>query len=460
MERTLWIVTVLTLVAAWFATGGWRRRAGSPGVFGLDWAPVLPGVLAFLVCLPRTEPFAPGLGLGWGFLLGGIAAWAASRALRAEKPELSTALLPLPAMVGVAFLLLREGLPQALVGIAGGWAGGLLWAAWAGGVAGALAPLAFAGVAVATAAQVGMLKGGSGGPVPKDLWPLLPVFASGAAVLVRSLLAKGPGLLAGWPGAGIAAVTAGVVLVGGRARAEASWDIVAVFCIGLLMWPLLRAVAKPASLRWTLGLAGLLLVVAEVVVADRAANYGVGLWALGVALGAVLFPARGGAGSLPAAAVLLAVLRTFVVPRVGGLSDTGLAEQVALAALLVGALLPNAIDGLASMGRNGVTGRLAAAALLTTVPVATVIMLGFGSVTAVLLGCVVGGLLGGANGMRRESAALAAVCAALTVVCAADLIDSVTDGKRSERLRVAGAMVVLPVLLTGVAVGRRKERRQ
>ncbi|MFY7952839.1 MAG: hypothetical protein ACOVT5_10050, partial [Armatimonadaceae bacterium] len=372
MERTLWIVTVLTLVVAWFATGGWRRRTEVAGNWVMDLVPLVPGTVAFLVCVPVAEPFASGLGLGWGFLLGSIAAVASFRSLRADKPVLAAALLPLPAVLGAAFLFLRDALPQALTGIAGGWAGGLLLASWAGAGLVGLGPVAVAGVAVATAAQVGVFKGGSGGPVPKDLWPLVPVLAAGSGVLVRAFLSRGSGLLSGWPGGLVSAGTALAVLIGARLRAESSWDLVAVTVAGLLLWALLGMLVRPGAPRWIYGLAGLLLVTAEVVVADRAANYGVGLWALGVALGAVLFPARGGAGSLPAAAVLLAVLRTFVVPRVGGLTDTGLAEQVALAALLVGALLPSAIDGLASMGRNGVTGRLAAAALLTTVPVATV----------------------------------------------------------------------------------------
>jgi hypothetical protein len=458
MERTLWIVVVVMGLAAWFAAGGWRRaKQGAGSGWGLEMAPLAPGAIGFVACLPASAPFAAGLALGWGFLLGSLAALAAWRGRGSERPDSGLALLPAIVATGLVFLLLRDGLPQALAGVAGGWAGGLLWAGWLSGAMAGLSPAAFAGVAVVTVAQVGVLKGGFGGPVPKDLWPLIPVGVAAAATVVRLLLARGGGVLASWPGALIAVATGVAVLVGGRARSESPWELVAVGVAGMAIWPLLRAMVGRGTSRWAMGLAGLLLVAAEVTVADQAANYGVGLWALGVSLASVFLPAAGGAGALPAAAVLLAVLRTFVVPRVSALTDTGLAEQVALAALLVASLLPSALEALVVGSGKRRVGVLAAAGLLMAVPVASVVLLGYGTLPAVLLGCVVAAVL--PAGRRREQTALAAVCVALVIVAVAGLIDRISDGKRSDRLRFAGAVLVLPIGLAAFASGVRREHR-
>jgi len=455
MEKTLWLVAVCFSMGAWLLSGAWRRPEGMSTSWQAVLAPMVPGLLGFLCCVPAQSPFAAGLGLGWGFLLGGAAAVLATRSLASNRPEAATALLPLVAAVALAFVGLRDGLEVALVAIAGGWAGGLLWSGWTYGFTPGVVPSGLAGVALATAAQVGVLRGAIGGPVPKDFWPLLPVMAVLAGILVRSILVRGGGVWAGGAGAGISALTAVVALAGGRMRVEAPWEMVAVFAGGVLLWLLVRLIVGAGSSRFSTGMAGLLIVAAEVMVADQAVNYGVGLWATGFALASLFFPSSGASTSLGAIPVLLSVLRTFVVPRAGILAGAGVAEQVALAALLIAALLPSVVDGLVSGAGDRRLGRLAAGCLIVAVPIVGIVLLGYGTMGAWVLGASVAAFAAGA-GQRREPVALAAACSVLAAVAISGVASKLAEHRRSDRVRTAVLVMVVPMALAAVSEGMRR----
>lgn len=133
MDRTLLLGCMFLSVLGWVFTAALSRKTraetGIPPLL-LICATALP-VLIFVLTLPVGRPFAPGQGLGRGFLLGSFGALLASMSAPLVSTRLEGTLKSTSAVAGpwlmscacnaFAVLFLRAELLDTLMGVAVGW---------------------------------------------------------------------------------------------------------------------------------------------------------------------------------------------------------------------------------------------------------------------------------------------------------------------------------------------------
>ena len=450
---TLLVIAALLGAAAWAAqcaTPPGPRRAAPPPL----WLSLAPGLLGLLLTLPSTGIFQPGMGLGLGIALGSVAGTLAALALRRGAGESTAGMAVLAS--AVPLLALRGSVLDALSGVALGWLAALLTASLgARRPEPAFGTVALAGAILPCAVALGALRGGE----PHYVWGLAPLALAAVPIFLWAL-----GTRAGRPQGGAAALWLGLSLAGGALalfvalrQAAATWQPLAVGVGGAVLWALLRPVLGGGRERHRALLTGLLVLAGEMAAAHLVRGYGVGLFAVGMAVGALLLPA-GPAGAAPLAiAALLTALRLGTARWSMTLGGMGLAEQYGLLGALLGALIPALSVGLARRESRTVVGLALLGLPALTLPLAAALLYGPGVAAA----CLIGLALGVAPGVVRTGdaprvGALAAAVGVLLVQLGGRL-DTWSDAGRKDRLRTALALVALPVV---VAVGAEATRRR
>ncbi|MFM7323001.1 MAG: hypothetical protein ACKO5K_15995 [Armatimonadota bacterium] len=459
MERWLFLIAALVALAAWIAGGGVRRRGSAEPAGFPFWLPALPGVVGLLACLPATEPFNEGLGLGWGLLAGGIAAMAALRVADAGPADGAARTAPAVVAVVVAFVLLREGLVDALTGVALGWVSGFVAAELCapGRVAGAVPALV--GGTAALAAAVGVFRNDGDAVVPKDAWSIAPVLAVAAVGAVQGFAGRVGGARAPLVGRVAGTLAWLAVLLLAWKRVGAGWMFPAIGLGATGVWFLCAAIVGRGDSRVRRVLAGMVLLSGEVVAADLLANFGTGLFALGLGMGALLVsPGRGMAGML-GLPIGLMVLRLHGVVFSSELSRFGLADQTNLAAFLIGGGCAVWAEESARAEVRRWLAVVLPGAILLAIPAAVVLLMGAPAESAVLLGLAAVG--GGFAAVRHaDRASLCAVAAAIGVFATAHSVHSVLEEYRKDRIRQTLIVSAPVIVLAAFAEATRRKARK
>lgn len=459
MERLLFVAAALVSVATWIAGGGLRRR-GSVEATGFPfWLPALPGVVGLLACLPASEPFHAGLALGWGLLAGGVAAFLALRIAEAGPAAGAARTAPVVVAMIVAFVFLREGLVDGLTGVALGWVSGFAAAAlFAPGAVSGTVPALVGGLA-ALAAVIGVFRNDGDAVVPKDAWSIAPVIAVAAVGAVLGFAGRGDGARATLIGrAGGALAWCAVVLLAWK-RVGAGWVFPAIGLGATGLWFLCMAIAGRGDSRARRVLAGLVLLSGEVVASDLLANFGTGLFALGLGVGALLIPPVRGMAGLLALPIGLVVLRAHAVVFYDELSRFGLAEQTNLAAFLMGGGCAVWAEEMARAETRRWLAVALAGSVLALIPAAVILLVGLSAASAVLLGLAAVGA-GFAAVRHADRAAVCAVAAAFGVFASAHSVRDVVEDFRKARIRQTLIVASPVVALAAFAEGTRRKARK
>lgn len=446
-------ISCLLILDAGIAAASRRSRL-SGFTLGLCLATVVIGAIGFL---PTRDPWSPGQGLLWGWLLGGplllLAVWLG---LGADWPR-SLASCAGCAALGVSTLALfaSPSLPDALLGMG---LGSIIVALLLNVAEPESDPTsaALAMIAVASTTFLALRHRDAAGARPWTVLPILWLVATGgvgAALRARVRSTHvGPSLfLLG--GVGIAAAVAlGLQLQGGSE-----------FAPSLLIGALAAGVGQLSDRRAALNATQAALLGGAVALGGAAAAYR-GLHGYGIGLAALAAWIVAGAGNrsdpAPGARVTAAMLTTLALHRCWvelghSQDDSGnQAEYVALG-LLLGVLLPPLLAALApDLGRSGAAERavtaLGLAAAAACAAPAIWLLVGGAPQTSLLLGATLGAAIGTAIHGRASSRVGVAILVSLLAVMAATLITPVieplalkTRAERMTALALLGSLITL-----------------
>jgi hypothetical protein len=244
-----------------------------------------------------------------------------------------------------------------------------------------------------------------------------------------------------------------------RKRVGAGWDFPALGLGGTVLWMLCNGIVGRGDARSRVVLAGLVFLAGEVVASDRLANFGTGLYAMGLGVGALLStPARGMAGQLMLPAGLV-VLRLHGAIFMDQLPRLGLTEQPTLAAFLIAGGLAVWIEETVRVEPRAWMRVAVAGASALALPAATVLVMGPWAAPALLLGFAAVGA-GFAAVRHGDRAATLALVAALGVVASFHTLMEWDSEERRDRMRVAAMMAAPALALAAIAEATRRRARK